>query len=230
MQDLKQLRDLLQGQMSPFARLAPSVSATLRQIDKGVDLLRRKSWTAADQAAAAQEDANKKHAKEAAQAAAKEAKQALGQATKLRQGYQLQQGQPPPEQRIVVFIDDLDRCKPTKVVEVLEAINMVLCSSGFSVVVGMVSDPSIWQLQPNIPVGCMPSKPLDPTYMGPLVLRFLHGGSRMQHCCRLAFLLRIGPGPAFTVGTLLHGALLLAGQGLHHQRHHPRLQGRQGGG
>lgn len=40
-----------------------------------------------------------------------------------------------PQQRIAVFIDDLDRCKPTKVVEVLEAINSacrerLLCCGG----------------------------------------------------------------------------------------------------
>jgi hypothetical protein len=40
--------------------------------------------------------------------------------------------------RIVVFIDDLDRCRPDKVVEVLEAINIVLTSCNFFVVVGMV--------------------------------------------------------------------------------------------
>jgi hypothetical protein len=40
--------------------------------------------------------------------------------------------------RIVVFIDDLDRCRPSKVVEVLEAINVVLGPSGFTVVAGMV--------------------------------------------------------------------------------------------
>ena len=46
----------------------------------------------------------------------------------------------PDEQlQIVVFIDDLDRCKPNKIVEVLEAINIVLAGSNFSVVVGMVS-------------------------------------------------------------------------------------------
>ncbi|WIA39860.1 hypothetical protein OEZ86_013307 [Tetradesmus obliquus] len=41
------------------------------------------------------------------------------------------------EPRIVVFIDDLDRCKPNKIIEVLEAINLVLAGSGFAVVVGM---------------------------------------------------------------------------------------------
>jgi hypothetical protein len=45
-------------------------------------------------------------------------------------------------QHVVIFIDDLDRCKPDKVVEVLEAINIVLCRSGFGVVIGMVSDMS----------------------------------------------------------------------------------------
>jgi hypothetical protein len=47
--------------------------------------------------------------------------------------------EPHEQLRIVVFIDDLDRCKPSKIVEVLEAINIVLAGSNFSVVVGMVS-------------------------------------------------------------------------------------------
>jgi hypothetical protein len=41
--------------------------------------------------------------------------------------------------RVIVFIDDLDRCRPNKVVEVLEATNVVLRPSGFTVVAGMVS-------------------------------------------------------------------------------------------
>jgi hypothetical protein len=49
----------------------------------------------------------------------------------------LQQEQRPL--RIIVFIDDLGRCKPSKVVEVLEAVNLVLGPSGFTVVAGMVS-------------------------------------------------------------------------------------------
>jgi hypothetical protein len=55
----------------------------------------------------------------------------------------LQQRQPPwlraQPLRILVFIDDLDRCRPSKVVE---AVNLVLGPSGFTVVVGMVS--SFW--------------------------------------------------------------------------------------
>jgi predicted KAP-like P-loop ATPase len=57
---------------------------------------------------------------------------------------ELLQQQPPWLQaqplRILVFIDDLDRCRPSKVVEVLEAVNLVLGPSGFTVVVGMVSN------------------------------------------------------------------------------------------
>jgi predicted KAP-like P-loop ATPase len=45
--------------------------------------------------------------------------------------------------RILVFIDDLDRCRPSKVVEVLEAVNLVLGPSGVTVVVGMVSSCAI---------------------------------------------------------------------------------------
>jgi predicted KAP-like P-loop ATPase len=40
--------------------------------------------------------------------------------------------------RIIVFIDDLDRCRPSKVVEVLEAVNLVLGPSGIMAVAGMV--------------------------------------------------------------------------------------------
>jgi hypothetical protein len=49
-----------------------------------------------------------------------------------------QQRQQQQRLKIVVFIDDLDRCRPNKVVEVLEAINVVLGPSGFTVVAGMV--------------------------------------------------------------------------------------------
>jgi hypothetical protein len=50
---------------------------------------------------------------------------------------------PPPKQplspgpRVVVFIDDLDRCSDEKVVEILQAINLILAKSSFYVVVGM---------------------------------------------------------------------------------------------
>jgi hypothetical protein len=54
-----------------------------------------------------------------------------------------QQQQPswlqPQPMCILVFIDDLDCCRPSKMVEVLEAINQVLGPSGFMVVVSMVS-------------------------------------------------------------------------------------------
>ncbi|HWM25132.1 MAG TPA: P-loop NTPase fold protein [Chthoniobacterales bacterium] len=39
--------------------------------------------------------------------------------------------------RVVVFIDDLDRCSEDKIMEVLQAINLVLGSSKFFVIVGM---------------------------------------------------------------------------------------------
>jgi len=56
----------------------------------------------------------------------------------LQQQRQQQQQQQQSQVRVIVFIDDLDRCKPTKIVEVLEAAHMVLANSGFSVVIGMV--------------------------------------------------------------------------------------------
>jgi hypothetical protein len=43
----------------------------------------------------------------------------------------------PPGPRVVVFIDDLDRCSDEKVVEILQAINLILSKSSFYVVVGM---------------------------------------------------------------------------------------------
>jgi hypothetical protein len=45
----------------------------------------------------------------------------------------------PPIDRVVVYIDDLDRCPPQKVVEVLSAINLLLDIPNFVVVVGVDS-------------------------------------------------------------------------------------------
>ena len=40
-------------------------------------------------------------------------------------------------QRIILYIDDLDRCRPSRVVEVLEAVHMLLAFPLFTVVVGV---------------------------------------------------------------------------------------------
>lgn len=45
--------------------------------------------------------------------------------------------QPPPLERIVLYIDDLDRCPPARVVEVLEAVHLMLALPLFVVVVAV---------------------------------------------------------------------------------------------
>ena len=45
--------------------------------------------------------------------------------------------QPPPAPRIVLFIDDLDRCPPERVVDVLEAVHLLLAKDLFAVVVAV---------------------------------------------------------------------------------------------
>jgi hypothetical protein len=45
--------------------------------------------------------------------------------------------EPPPIQRIILYIDDLDRCRPARVVEVLEAVHLLLAFPLFVVVVGV---------------------------------------------------------------------------------------------
>lgn len=47
------------------------------------------------------------------------------------------QEEAPPIQRIMLYIDDLDRCRPERVVEVLEAVHMLLAFPLFIVVVGV---------------------------------------------------------------------------------------------
>src|SRR5262249_26536520 len=42
--------------------------------------------------------------------------------------------------RIVVFVDDLDRCSPTKTLEVLESIKVFLGMEGFVYVIGLSQD------------------------------------------------------------------------------------------
>jgi|GEM_PF-2746174 len=49
------------------------------------------------------------------------------------------------EYRVVIFIDDLDRCSPKKALEVLESINLFLSMHGFIFVVGL-SDKTVTQL------------------------------------------------------------------------------------
>ena len=44
---------------------------------------------------------------------------------------------PPPLERIVLYIDDLDRCPPRRVVEVLEAVHLMLALELFVVVVAV---------------------------------------------------------------------------------------------
>jgi WD40 repeat protein len=44
---------------------------------------------------------------------------------------------PPPLQRIVLYIDDLDRCRPERVVQTLEAVHLLLALPLFIVVVGV---------------------------------------------------------------------------------------------
>jgi hypothetical protein len=46
-------------------------------------------------------------------------------------------GAEPPVQRVVLYIDDLDRCPPARVVEVLEAVHLLLAFELFVVVVGV---------------------------------------------------------------------------------------------
>lgn len=45
--------------------------------------------------------------------------------------------QPPPLDRIVLYIDDLDRCEPSQVVDVLQAVHLLLAMNLFVVVVGV---------------------------------------------------------------------------------------------
>ncbi len=45
--------------------------------------------------------------------------------------------QPPPLDRIVLYIDDLDRCEPAQVVDVLQAVHLLLAMNLFVVVVGV---------------------------------------------------------------------------------------------
>ena len=49
----------------------------------------------------------------------------------------VQEGQEPPIQRIILYIDDLDRCQPDHVVQVLEAVHLLLAFPLFAVVVGV---------------------------------------------------------------------------------------------
>ena len=48
-----------------------------------------------------------------------------------------QANQPPPLDRIVLYIDDLDRCEPAQVVDVLQAVHLLLAMNLFVVVVGV---------------------------------------------------------------------------------------------
>ena len=45
-----------------------------------------------------------------------------------------------PAFRIVVFVDDLDRCSPTKTLEVLESIKVFLGMEGFVYIIGLSQD------------------------------------------------------------------------------------------
>lgn len=45
----------------------------------------------------------------------------------------------PAAPKLVVFIDDLDRAPPTKVVDIIQAVNLILAASGVSSVIGAVS-------------------------------------------------------------------------------------------
>jgi len=56
---------------------------------------------------------------------------------------------PPPLQRIVLYVDDLDRCPPTKVVDVLRATHLLLALPLFVVIVAV--DPR-WG-PPDVSVG-----------------------------------------------------------------------------
>ena len=55
---------------------------------------------------------------------------------KIREEYK-NASEEPPIQRIVLYIDDLDRCRPERVVEVLEAVHLLLAFPLFIVVVGV---------------------------------------------------------------------------------------------
>jgi WD40 repeat protein len=59
---------------------------------------------------------------------------------KLRQArrqWTVEDAQPEPPERIVLYIDDLDRCPPDRVVEMLEAVNLILTLDMFIVVVAV---------------------------------------------------------------------------------------------
>ena len=57
--------------------------------------------------------------------------------TRARREWTVEDAQPEPPERIVLYIDDLDRCPPAQVVEMLEAVNLILALEMFIVVVAV---------------------------------------------------------------------------------------------
>lgn len=55
----------------------------------------------------------------------------------LREGNEFKEGDQPMLDRIVLYVDDLDRCKPDRVIEVLEAVHLLLAFPIFAVVVAV---------------------------------------------------------------------------------------------
>jgi hypothetical protein len=95
----------------------------------------------------------------------------------------------PPLQRIVLYIDDLDRCPPTKVVEALAAVHLLLALPLFTVVVAV--DPrwlrscltqyqsDLFGAEPDLEVAPTPLDYLDKIFQVPFALRPM--GSRARN-------------------------------------------------
>lgn len=70
-------------------------------------------------------------------------------------------GQPPPVDRVVLYIDDLDRCPPNKVVQVLQAVHLLLAFPLFVVVVGVDSRWLVRSLEHEYDAILSPDKPTE---------------------------------------------------------------------
>jgi kumamolisin len=87
--------------------------------------------------------------------------QALSDLLTVRSAGRVPKGQLPQVDRIVLYIDDLDRCPPDKVVQVLQAVHLLLAFPLFVVVVGVDSRWLVRSLEHEYDAILSPDKPTE---------------------------------------------------------------------
>jgi hypothetical protein len=130
LEELKQKAENAEKEAEQFDKAGTEAGATQRTSTEKVVAEKDEQTKAADEAEAASQKKKVEELKRKALAKRSEAEAARNDAKQLQKASD-------SIDRIVLFVDDLDRCQPAKVVDVLQAVHLLLAFPLFAVVVGV---------------------------------------------------------------------------------------------